>query len=229
VNEKRPECWEPADHWARVCEIIDGLGPSPEQRAWCLRVLSSQEVKAWHARIDELTTSKKYEELARLRVALEGIGPGALLEMRNQAHKHGPRLPPGQSSDLVRWLVPESTAPAKKRGRPYGRLARDLARAVARVWQELTGEYPPISDARTGHEENLYQQLMKHTFGAAGLPHWEIHALEGAKEIRREKEIELRRGNPDFIRWRDDVLRALGELREWRLPKKGRKTRPKPP
>ena len=228
MNEKRLECWEPADHWARVCEIIDRFGPSPERRAWCLRTLSSKEVKAWHARVDELTTPKKYEQLGRLRVALEGIGAGALLQMRNQAHKHGVRLPPGQPSDLVTWLIPESRAPAKRRGRPYDRLGRDLRRAVARVWQKLTGEYPPISDPRTAHEENRYQQLMKHTFGAAGLAHWEIHAFEGAKEIRREKEIELKRGNPGFSRWHDDVLRALGELREWRLPKKGRKTRPKP-
>jgi hypothetical protein len=172
---------------------------------------------------------KKHEQLARLRVALEGIGVGALLEMRNQAHKHGVRLALGQPSDLVAWLIPESRAPAKRRGRPYGRLARDLGRAVARVWQKLTDEYPPISDPRTAHEENRYQQLMKHTFGAAGLAHWEIHALEAAKEVRREKEVELARGNPEFIRWRDEVLRALGELGEWRLPKKGRKTRPKPP
>jgi len=226
VNEKRPKCRQPTDHWARVCAIIDGFGPSPEQCAWCLRALNSEEVKAWHARIDELTTPKKYEELARLRTALKSMGAGALLEMRNQAHRHGLRLPPVQPSDLVTWLIPESAAPAKKRGRPYDRLARDLRRAVARVWQELTGEYPPISDPRASHKENLYQQLMKHTFGAAGLAHWEIHAFEGAKAIRREKEIELKWGNPDFIRWRDDVLRALGELREWRLPKKGRKSTP---
>ena len=89
---------------------------------------------------------------------------------------------------------PGEQSAGERRGRPYDRLARDLRRAVARVWQELTGEYPPISDPRTAHEENLYQQLMKHTFGAAGLAHWEIHALEAAKEVRREREIELKRG-----------------------------------
>jgi hypothetical protein len=85
---------------------------------------------------------------------------------------------------------------------------------------ELTGEFPPIvrKDGR-----GKFFDLMTHAFGLAELGGAGKHAYEAAQRVRRERDEELKSGNPEFIQWRDEILRAMGDLKEYRRPRRGPK------
>jgi hypothetical protein len=84
---------------------------------------------------------------------------------------------------------------------------------------ELTGEFAPI--VRRGGQ-GIFFDLMAHAFGAAGLELGDHHAFEAAQRVRHEKDEHRRIGNPEFIEWRDEVRRSMGEFREYRRPRRGR-------
>jgi hypothetical protein len=211
-----------ADHWKELLAIVDSFDPSPEVRAYALRAMDVEQAKAWRDRVEKDLPWR--EQIARVRAAFEGLGAPAWVKIRQHGCANGLTMP-GRLSEFVALLIPETPPPsAPRQGHPPAMLARDLARGVARAWMELTGEYPPKVRAgcRTGGQADRFYDLMTLAFAAAGLKGAETHAFEAAQRVRDEKDEHRRLGNPEFIEWRDEVLRAMGELREYRLPRRGR-------
>ena len=181
-----------------------------------------EQAAAWRHRVDGDIPWRK--QIARLRAAPEDLGAPAWVKIRTHGRAHGLAIP-GQLSEFLAALIPDTPQPsAPRQGRPQALLARDLARGVARAWMELTGEFPPIV-RKCGQGE--FFDLMTHAFGLAGLGGASKHAYEAARRVRREKDEELKSGNPEFIKWRDETLGAMGELKVYRCPRRGPRSGPK--
>jgi hypothetical protein len=211
------EAEDRADSWRELLEIVDSFNPSPESRAYALRAMDVEQAAAWRDLVNRDIPWR--EQIARVRAAIENLGGPAWVKIREHGRAHGLAMP-GQLSEFLGALIPETSPPsAPHQGRPRAVLARDLAQGVAKAWMKLTGEFPPI--VRRGGQGPFFD-LMTHAFGAAGLEVGDHHAFEAAQRVRHEKEEHRRIGNAEFIEWRDEMLRSMGELRDYRRPRRGR-------
>jgi hypothetical protein len=210
-----------SQHWKHVLTIVDSFRPTAEVRAEVLRMLNPDALIAWSDRLRAAVEAHRQRDSARQALeaavsALDDMGALAWLGVSSASRVRLQELRqdlPG----LLENLTPRTSPPRLNR-------KKALQSAVCRAWEELTGEQPPRSDPYSDiNKDRRFFELVEHPAGAHGMG-----ALDSRRVVRdylkREEEIK-RQCNPDFIRLRDEVRAALGETREVRPPRRGRKRR----